>query len=336
MRNVNVLVNPIWALFLLLALLASTAVPAQGSKEQIIRTGLQTECRNFSVSPVGDSLIFDTASLTHGLKLIDLKTGAIRPLPSEPGRYWEMARWDSDGKRLVAVSTLVRDNNYIIRDQRVILIDPRDGSHRVIASGEGVKIMPFFSADGRRIYYFKGHARTSGRTMAAGFDLFSVDVASGQEEQQTDEAFYQVSVGDAGKDGAVVLFSARGGKNFRNIKDEATGISGGSRLLAFDTGTKRLTPVRIHNPNKIFELSQPTRDDHGRLRFIAATQGNKGYFLYALYNIDKSGEPPRKITDVPIWAGYEVVRRTGDVYFPEMQQGELVFRHLAPNPIPSK
>jgi len=232
-------------------ILAAMPGHVQGVEDRVIRTGLKTECRNFSVSPDGGQLIFDTASLLLGLRLIDLKTGAIRVLPSEPGRNWEMARWDGEGKRLVAVSTLVRDNNYIIRDQRVILIDPRDWSHRVIASGEGVKIKPFFSADGKRIYYFKGQARTSGKTIAAGFDLFSVDISTGQEEQQTEEAFYQVSVGDVSKDGRLIYFSAVGGKKFRYLWDVTTG---GSHLFTFDIGAKRLSPITVSNPDKLFEF----------------------------------------------------------------------------------
>lgn len=315
----------------ILVLLAAVSGLARAAEEKIFRTGLAAECRSFSVSPTGESLVFDTAKLVNGIRLIDLKTGAIRILPSEPGRNWAMARWASDGKHLVAISTLVRDNNYIIGNQRVILIDSHDWSHRVIASGEGVKFLPFFSADRTKVFYFRGKARASGHTIAAGFELFSINLASGQEEKLTDESFYQVSVGDVSEDGGSVHFSARGGKNFKYLWN----VTGGSHsnLFSLDTRTKRLTPMTINNPDKIFELSRPQMDNVGGLYLIAGTKGDKGHFVYSLFKVNKAGEPPRRVAGIPIWADFELVRRTGDVYVPDMQQGELVFRGLASNSI---
>jgi hypothetical protein len=80
---------------------------AQGAETQTFRTGLVAEYRSFAISPDGDYLIFTTAKLADGMRLLDLKTGAIKILPPIPGRTREMPRWSSDSKRLVAISTLV-------------------------------------------------------------------------------------------------------------------------------------------------------------------------------------------------------------------------------------
>lgn len=312
---------------LIFAVLVAIYGLAQAAEERsIFRTGLTTECRDFSVSPTGELLVFDTAKLAHGTRLINLKTGAIQILPSESGRNWEMVRWASDGKRLVGISTLVRDNNYIVEDQRVILIDPRDWSHRVIASGEGVKIFPFFSADDKRIYYFKGKARASGKTIAAGFDLFSVDVVSGREEKQTNESFYQVSVGDAIKGGETILFSSFGGKNFMSQRNQYV-ID--AVLLSFDTRSKRLMPLIIKSAANTFDFSRPKQDNNGVFYFKAAVKGNQLYYDFSVFKVNKIGDMPMRLMNIPNWAGFEITRSNGDVYFPDLEQGKLVFRRIA-------
>ena len=168
-------------------------------------------------------------------------------------------------------------------------------------------------------------------TIAAGFDLFSVDLASGQEARQTDESFYQVSVGDVSEDGGFVHFSARGGRTFGHLKD-VHGVEG-SYLLKYDARTKRLARIAINNPNKIFELSRPRMDNAGGLYFKAAIRGDKGYFVYSLFKVNKEGESPQRLAGIPIWANFELVKRTGDVYIPDIQQADLVFRRLVPNSI---
>ncbi len=311
------------ACVLLLHMVASGIAHSDG--EKLYRTGLRVECGNFAISPNGESLIFDTRTFGYRLRLIDLKSGENRTLPQEPDRDWRMVRWGNDGRHLVAISTLIRDSNYIIGDQRVILVDSRDWSHRVVAEGDGVKISPFFSADGKSIYYFKGKARTSGKTLAAGFDLYSIDLASLKEEKLTDQAFYQVSVGEMTPDGNTVLFSGIGAKNFPGLKN-ALGVLR-DLIFAFDTRSKRLTPITDNIPPALLGQTRPRLDANGAIYFKSATKGPRPFYDFSVYKMAKSGESPaRVITELASWASFEIDKRSGDIFTPEMQHGELVFR----------
>lgn len=100
--------------------------PAMSAEEKLYRTGIKAMPRYFSVSPGGEYLVFDTKKPTGGMRLLDLGTGKIMEIPTEPDRLWDSGRWSSDGKRLVAVSTGKSKRGYDLEDTKVIVIDPKD------------------------------------------------------------------------------------------------------------------------------------------------------------------------------------------------------------------
>ena len=186
---------------------------AMSAEEKVYRTGIKAFPRYFSVAPGGENLVFDVSKPFGGMRLLNLTTGKIQEIPGEPERVWEMGNWSADGKRLVAVSTGWKNRQYNRDDMKVILINPRDWSWQVISrTGAKVKITPFFSADGNNVYYFRGEARTEGATPAARFDLYSINLASRQEQRLSDDRFYQVAAGDVSTDGRTVYFSKIGGR----------------------------------------------------------------------------------------------------------------------------
>lgn len=293
-------------------------------EEKTLHTGLIGKGDEFAVSPEGTRLLFTTGSLTHGLRILDLRSGRIEAVPMESGHTWEMPSWSADGKQVVAISTAVRDSYYIVGDMQLILIDPETWKHRTIGSGAGVKIFPFFSADGKSIYYFKGAKRTSGVTPASRFDLYAIDLASGKEQRLTHEEFYQVTRGD--DDGKTILFGAIPGA--KTVKD-AFGRKTREVLLRYSMTDAVLAPVGIDQSGGISLFGNPERDTAGNLYFVAARlPPGSGRYQWFLFRADAAGKAPIALTELPIGLDFDLARQKGEIWVMDKQGDEIVFRRL--------
>ncbi|MBI5785502.1 MAG: PD40 domain-containing protein [Rhodocyclales bacterium] len=296
---------------------------AADAEKKLFRTGLTAKRGMLSVAPDGSRLLFTTESLGHGLRLLDLRSGAIQVIPPEPNRIWEMPNWSHDGKQVVAVSTAVRDNRYIVGDQQLILLDPATWRHRAITTGDGVRNLPFFSANGKRVYYFKGVKRERGKTPASRFDLFSVDLDTGQERQLTDEKFYQAGGGCDG--GESLVFSA-----IQSPKFPPQGkLIGWVKRGLFRQEGNRLTTIAVDTRSGLFEFSEPALDQRGNLYFIAATERpDGGNFLWFLVRSEPDGTNPKTLAELPISMGFGIARNTDEIWAMDRRGDELVFRSV--------
>ena len=276
---------------------ATFALAAVAAEDNLFRIGLSGKRGMLAVAPDGGRLLFTTDSLAHGLRVLDLHTGKIDVIQAEAGRFWEMPNWSHDGKQVVAISTAVRNGYHIVGDMQVILIDPATWRHRTITVGEGVKNLPFFSADGNRVYYFKGVKRESGKTPASRFDLYSIDLATGQERQLTH------------------IFSAT--PNAAKSMKDAFGKESRNALFHLQAG--KLNPIAVDQRNGVFDFYKPQRDKKGNLHFIAAKErSGGGHFLWFLVRSGPDGSKPMTLTELPISMGFGI-DRAGD---------EIVFRRL--------
>jgi hypothetical protein len=324
---------------------AAEGIGTMEIEEKILHTGLSGKGSEFAVSPDGKHLLFTTGSLPHGLRVLDSQSGRTEVIPMEVGRVWEMPRWAPDGKQVVAISTVVRDNHYIVGDMQVILIDPKTWKYRSISSGEGVKIFPFFSADKSLVYFFKGVKRTSGATPASGFDLYAINVTTGKEEQLTHERFYQISRGD--EDGKSVLFG--GAPRVKNVRDAGTKTQ--NAIFQYSKTDQRLIPVGIaqsvglsnihslaHNlvdamlqPGALMEIRSPIRDKAGNLFFVAAkSRPGGGPYQWFVFRANDANKPPILLTELPVAVGlgFDLARQTGEIYVMDKRADEIIFRRL--------
>lgn len=303
---------------------AAEGISTMEIEAKILHTGLNGKGGEFAISPDGKHLLFTTGSLMHGLRILDLQSGRIGVVPMEAGRTWEMPSWATDGKQVVAISTAVRDNHYLVGDMQVILIDPKTWKHRSISSGEGVKIFPFFSADNSLVYFFKGVKRTSGSTLASRFDLYVINVATGKEVQLTHEQFYQVTRGD--DDGKSVLFG--GIPRAKSIKD-AFGAKTQNVILRYSKTDQRLMPTDIDLSIGLSNVLNPVRDKVGNLYFVAAKlpQGS-GRYQWFVFRANGADKPPILLTELPIGLNFDLARQTGEIYVMDKQGDEIIFRRL--------
>lgn len=315
-----------WAKVLVLVLVSISSAVAYAEAGKMYHTGLVATKGYFSVSPDGRYLIFNTNLLAHGLRLLDLGNGKITILPTETGRNYGFPSWSPDGRQVAVVSAIVRDNRYIYEDMQITLLDATTWKQRTIAADEGVKFFPFFSEDGKTLYYFKGKKRESGKTIASRYDLFAIDLASGHEKKLTDEEFYQAGKGD--DDGKTVLFQAL--PNYqRKIKD-ALDRESTSALFLYNKLTGSVSPIWIDQSSGIFELTRPLRDKAGNLFFVAAkVRPGSGRFLWFLMSSTGNGNNPLVLTELPIGLGFDIVKNTGEIYVMDKDGEELIIRKLA-------
>jgi hypothetical protein len=189
-----------------------------------------------------------------------------------------------------------------------------------------VKFSPFFSQDGKTVYYFKGKKRERGKTPASRYDLFGVDLAGGQESRLTDEEFFAVGNGDDAPDS--LLFDAT--PNFNKRSADALGEDGRSALFIYNKATKAVAPIKMDQSLGIFNFSRPQRDRAGNLYFISAkARPGGGHYLWYLVRSDKAGNRPELLTELPISMEFDIARETGDIYVMDKDGKELIIRKLA-------
>jgi hypothetical protein len=314
------------AAYLLLSChLASLGIAATSAEEKVFRTELTGKSGELAVSPDGGRLLFKTNNPEHGLRLLDLHTGKIIPIPMESGRIWEMPNWSHDGKQIVAISTAVRDNRYDYDDMQLILLDPTTWRYRTIALGDGVKIFPFFSPDGKSVYFFKGAKREGGKTPASRYDLHRIELATGQGQQLTHEEFYQVGRGD--DNGKTVLFNAT--PRARSVQD-AFSSNSDMVLFQYDESTSSINRLSIGGSGGIFFFTRPKRDRAGNLYFIAArSRPGGGNYLWFLVRAQSDGANPTLFVELPISMNFDIARKTGEIFVMDLQGAEIVFRRLS-------
>lgn len=285
----------------------------------------------FAVSPDGTRLLFSTGRIFEPLRLLDLRNGKIEPVPLSTERGWDNPAWSPDGQQVAVVSTGKRDKLLNLDDMQLVLLDARTWQSHVLTSGPGVKRAPFFSADGKSLYYFQGKPRDIGRTQANDYDLYAIDIVTRSIQRLTTSEFYSVSPGY--DDGRTVLFS---GDSRNNPRNEAGNTE--NALFLYDRVSKRLSHLPIDQSSGLFAFSYPLRDQVGRLYFVSTKyQPERGArtFVYWLTRAEKDGKRPELLVELP-WSrdgrkimSYHIAANTGEIYVVGEEGKEILFRRLS-------
>lgn len=177
-----------------------------------------------SFSPDGKKLLFNrrkdgAQNLIH---VYDLETGDLAAYQPPAGEKWAMARYSADGESIV-FSVFPEDPLQTGRMQ-VAIMDPDGENVRKITTSDGPKINPVFSRSGNRIIFAKGKMRENGRTFAAGFDFYEVDVKTGTETRLTWFNLYSVSPPCEFPDGKTLIFGAFGFPGREHGADNADNV----------------------------------------------------------------------------------------------------------------
>jgi hypothetical protein len=310
-------------LFALCTIKPSGAV-SMDEPEKLFRTGLTDKEASVAASPDGNQLLFSTNNWLHGLRLLDTRSGKFDVIAVDQGKVWEMPAWSRDGKHVVAVSISIRDNRRNLDDMQLVSVDPKTWRGRAITASHGVKIFPFFSADNKSVYFFKGEIRESGKTPASRYDLYVIDLGSGKERRLTHEGFYQVNRGD--DNGMTVLFNAT--PMAKSVKD-AFSSNTAMTLFLYSETTQNVRSLPIQAGEGVFFFISPMRSRSGNLYFLAAkSRPGGGSYLWCLLRAQADGTKPVILRELPISMGFDMARDTNEIFVADRIGEELVVRRL--------
>jgi hypothetical protein len=104
-----------------------------------------------------------------------------------------MARYSFDGKHIVLSTIPKGPSGLDLSNMQLLMMDPNGENKRLITNSIGPKIYPSFSHSGDKIIYAKaGNIREHGRTPAADYDIFEVDIKNGYETRLTWFKFFVI------------------------------------------------------------------------------------------------------------------------------------------------
>lgn len=155
--------------------------------------------REISFSPDGKKVLFNR-SFNHGPYMVhvyNLETGELAAYQSPKEETWGHAQYSYDGKHIVFIimPRIGEKRDKVDPIHWQIAVMESDGKNvNKITNTNGMKIYPSFSHSGRKIIFARADViRTSGRTPAADYDVYEVDVETGRETPLTQFKFYQMS-----------------------------------------------------------------------------------------------------------------------------------------------
>jgi Tol biopolymer transport system component len=152
--------------------------------------------RNISFSPDGKKIIFGRRNVGKPsmINIYDLETGELNAYQSPKGETWGHARYSFDGKSIVFIVMPQIGDKADPTNWQIAIMDPDGKNVRKITNTLGLKIYPSFSHSGRKIIFARADViRTSGKTPAADYDVYEVDVATGRETRLTYFRFFSIS-----------------------------------------------------------------------------------------------------------------------------------------------
>lgn len=177
---------------------------------------------DISFSPDGKKIIFDrrkgeSPRLIH---IYDLETGELTAYQPPRGETWSTARYSFDGKKIVLSTMPVVEEIYDPENSQIAVMDPDGKNIKKITNTQGFKICPSFSHSGKKVIFCKaGMIRESGRTPAADYDVYEVDIETGIETRLTWFRFFLISSPYYFSDDKTFIFSAELPRSFPGVSD---------------------------------------------------------------------------------------------------------------------
>ncbi len=143
---------------------------------------------NLSFSHDGKKVVFDRCK-NDGcqIQIYDLETGELAAYQSPKNERWTMGKYSYDGKRIAfSVIPVKFTGGLDLGEMQIAILDSDGKNLKKITTGLGAKLYPAFSHNGKKILYAcAARIRESGRTPAANYDAWEVDLATGKQTRLT-------------------------------------------------------------------------------------------------------------------------------------------------------
>lgn len=319
---------------IILMMIMALNAPAFGAENNIFRTGLfNVKSGSVAVTPDGRALVFTTSHMPDGFRHLDLQTGKIRIINQNSRRFWHDPRWSHDGRQLVVVSAGIDSKGlYQLNDTQITVINPQTWESRNLTHGNGVRSFPFFSSDGQKIYYFHAQLRERGRTPANKFDLYVIDLKTGNQKRLTNKEFYMAMPGDIDHQGNIIFSAILPSKKIPAPNKENSWWGGdiGDYPLKFNFSTGQISKIFILTnglARRDFDFYGFMLDNSGNMYFSAA-MAKTSPFVYAIWKVDLHGKNMKQLSRIDTNYSFDVAWRTGGVLMMDQMGGELIFRKL--------
>lgn len=212
---------------------------------------------HLNFSPDGKSILFISHNDKSKGALINIyymETGELKVFNPPSGESWSMAKYSYDGRKIVFNIIPFVAGKYEIDKTQIAIMDVDGKNYIKLTNSNGFKVYPSFSHNGKRIIYCKaGAIRTSGRTPAADYDIYEIDLNNGIEKRITDMKLFSMSAPSFFPDDETIIFSTYGysyNKKTREIaQDEIYTIKKGQKkpvLLFYSKNGLRNPSITIN------------------------------------------------------------------------------------------
>ncbi len=142
---------------------------------------------NLSFSHDGKKVVFDRCQ-NDGcqIQVYNLETGELAAYQSPKNERWTMAKQSYDGKKIVFSVMPVVDGHVELSEMQIAVMDADGKNYKKVTTGSGAKLYPTFSHNGKKILYAcAARIREKGKTPAADYDAWEVNLETGKQTQLT-------------------------------------------------------------------------------------------------------------------------------------------------------
>lgn len=141
-----------------------------------------------SFSHDGKKVVFDRCK-NDGcqIQVYDLETGELAAYQSPKDEKWTMGKYSYDGKQITfSVIPIKPDGGRDLGDMQIAVMDADGKNYKKVTTGTGAKLYPTFSHSGKKILYAcAAYIREKGKTPAAQYDAWEVNLETGEQTQLT-------------------------------------------------------------------------------------------------------------------------------------------------------
>ena len=248
---------------------------------------------NLSFAPDGKKVVFDRCR-NEGcqIQIYDLETGELAAYQSPKDERWTMGKYSYDGKRITfSVIPIKFAGDLELGEMRIAVMDADGKNLKKVTTGPGAKLYPTFSHNGKKILYAcAARIRESGRTPAANYDAWEIDLTTGHQTQLTFcEYFYMGSLSYFPDDERFIYYGElpsvfegiRSYSNADKFKEKMIelGRKGMNIMNVVVMKGKEMIPNPYHFPPKTFP-QKPLLSKDGSVLLYEKSESGK-FYLYS-------------------------------------------------------
>lgn len=143
---------------------------------------------NLSFTPDGKKVVFDRChKIGCQIQVYNLETGDLAAYKSPLMERWTMGKYSDDGKRITfSVIPIKLTGGLDLGAMQIAVMDADGKNYKKVTTGAGAKLYPVFSHNGKKILYAcAARIRKSGKTPAADYDAWEIDLTTGKQTRLT-------------------------------------------------------------------------------------------------------------------------------------------------------